>query len=455
VTTTQHSRFPLAQLRADLAGDVLGPEDAGYDDSRRVFLPSVERHPAAVVLPVDAEDVAHVVSLAAENGIELAVRGGGHSNAGHGTTDGGILLDLADLGALKIDADARVAHAAGGLTSGAVTEAAAPQGLAVGFGDTPSVGIGGLTLGGGAGYLVRKHGLTIDHLLAAEVVTADGEVLEVDERTHADLFWALRGGGGNFGVATRLRFRLHRIDQVVGGMLVLPASAEVIAGLVDAAAAAPEELSVIANVGKAEPHGTPVVQASMVFAGDPEAAARALEPIRALAPPLADRVRPIRYHELYDAPGHPRPGFDAGTNLLVDSVAPDAILEHLETATARVAYVQLRVLGGAMARVPGDATAFAHRGAKLMVNLAAMSATPETADEDWVRGLATALADGGSAAYAGFLGDEGDEGLRRAYPPATLARLADVKRRYDPDNVFRRNLNVAPAPPTQGPRASS
>jgi FAD/FMN-containing dehydrogenase len=362
------------------------------------------------------------------------------------------------MNAVEIGAEGRTAWAQPGVKTGDYTRATGEYGLATGLGDTPTVRVGGITLAGGIGFLVRKHGLTIDDVLGAEVVTADGELLTVDEETHADLFWALRGGGGNFGVATRLRFRLHEIDQVLGGMLVLPASAEVITGLVAAAEAAPEELSMIANIANAPPvpfvpaeqHGKPVVMALMVFAGDAEAGERAIAPIRALAKPLADMVRPIRYPEMYEGPEHPRPGFDAGTNLLVNAFAPgaaEAILEHLETSTAHMAYAQLRVLGGAMARVPDGATAFGHRGAKMMLNIAAMYANPDEAPEHkaWVSSLATALSDGTSASYVGFLGDAGDQGVRRAYPPATLERLADVKRRYDPDNLFRRNLNVPAA----------
>jgi FAD/FMN-containing dehydrogenase len=200
--TSPESGFPISQFRAVLAAPVLVPGVAAYDEARRVFLRSVDRRPAAIVRPIDAGEVARVVALAQEAGLELAVRGGGHSQAGYGTSEGGIVLDLSSLARLEIDAGARIARAAGGLTSGAVTAAAAPHGLAAAFGDTPSVGIGGLTLGGGAGYLVRKHGLTIDHLLGAEVVTAAGHVLEVDAGRHPDLFWAIRGGGGNFGGAT-------------------------------------------------------------------------------------------------------------------------------------------------------------------------------------------------------------------------------------------------------------
>ena len=362
------------------------------------------------------------------------------------------------MNAVEIDADGRSAWAQTGVTAGDYTRATGERGLATGLGDTGSVGLGGITLAGGIGFLLRRNGLAIDDLLAAEVVTADGELLEVDEETHADLFWALRGGGGNFGVATRLRLRLHEIDEVVGGMLMLPASSDVINGLVAAADAAPEELSVIANILKAPPlpfipvehHGKPVVIALMVYAGGAEAGEMAIAPIRRLATPLADMVRPIRYPEMFAGPEGPPPALDAGTNLLVDELparAGETILEYLETATATIAAVQLRVLGGAMARVPDEATAFGHRSAKLMVNIAAMHERPEERPEheSWASSLANALSDGAPvAAYVGFVGDEGDEGLRRAYPPATLERLAQVKRRYDPDNLFRLNLNVPP-----------
>ncbi len=448
----------ITDLRADLNGSVIAPDDPGYDDARGVFFTGFDRRPAAIVRAADASGVSRAVNLARETGAELAVRSGGHSRAGHGTSEGGIVLDLSEMNAVEIEPGARTAWAQPGVEAGDYTRATGKHGLVTGLGDAASVGIGGITLGGGIGFLVRKNGLTIDDLLGAEVVTADGELLEVDGENHPDLFWALRGGGGNFGVVTRLRFRLHEIDEVVGGMLMLPASVEVIDGLVAAADAAPEELSLIANITKAPPmpfipaeaHGKPIVIALMVYAGDAEPAQRAIAPIRALATPLADLVRPIHYPEMYEGPEGPRPAASAGTNVLVDSLAPgaaEAILEHLETSSAQMAGVQLRVLGGAMARVPDDATAFGHRGARMMVNVAAMYGNPaEGAEhEAWASGLATALSDGTAAAYVGFLGDDGDEGVRRAYPPATLKRLADVKRQYDPDNLFRLNLNVTPA----------
>jgi FAD/FMN-containing dehydrogenase len=398
------------------------------------------------------------VDVAREAGAELAVRSGGHSLAGYGTSEGGIVLDLSAMNAIEIDRDGRSAWAQTGITAGDYTRQAGLHGLATGLGDTPSVGLGGITLGGGIGFLVRKTGLTIDDLLAAEVVTADGHLLHADERNHPDLFWALRGGGGNFGVATRFRLRLHEIDEVVGGMMILPAGPDVIDGLVAAAQAAPAELSLIANVLKAPPlpfvpeqhHGKPVVMIQMVYAGGAEAGGKAIAPIRALAAPFMDMVRPIHYPEIYPEIEGPRPAFAGGTNVLVDALpagAGETILAHLESATAAMAAVQLRVLGGAMAQVADDATAFGHRGAKLMVNVAVMYQRPDerAEHEAWAANVVQAMSAGPAApAYLGFVGDEGEGGVRRAYPAATLERLAEVKRRYDPENLFRRNLNVLP-----------
>ena len=454
------TEIQFSTLRATLKGAVIGSNDSRYDDARRVFFTGFDRRPAVIVRVADASDVARVVTLARETGAALAVRGGGHSRAGHGTSEGGIVLDLSAMNAVDIDADGRAAWAQTGVKAGDYTRATGERGLATGLGDTASVGLGGITLGGGMGFLVRKHGLTIDDVLAAEVVTANGDLLDVDQHAHPDLFWALRGGGGNFAVVTRLRLRLHEIDRVVGGMLVLPATADVITGLVAAADTAPDDLSVIANVLKKAPplpfippehHGKPVVMAQVVYAGEPAAGEKTIAPIRALATPLADVVRPIRYPEMYAGPEAHHPPFSMGTNLLVDGLSAagaETMLAHLETSTAAIVAVQLRVLGGAMARVPDEATAFGHRRAKLMVNISAVDGRVEARaeHETWAAGLAEALSGGVTTpAYVGFIGDEGEDGVRRAYPPATLKRLAEVKRRYDPDNLFRLNLNIAPA----------
>ena len=271
------SPLSIPKLREDLTGRVIAPDDPEYDEARTVFVGGIDRRPAVIVRVANAADVSRVVSLARETGLELAVRSGGHSMP-ICVSDGGIVLDLSDMKAMDIDVEGRTAWAETGLTAGEYTTAAAAHGLATGFGDTGSVGIGGITLGGGVGFLVRKYGLTIDDLLAAEIVTADGELLQVDAETHPDLFWAIRGGGGNFGVATRFQFRLHEVGTIVGGMLILPATPEVIASFIAEAEAAPEELSTIANVMPAPPmpfvpeeqHGKLVIMALMAYAGDAE-----------------------------------------------------------------------------------------------------------------------------------------------------------------------------------------
>ena len=452
------SSISIPKLRADVGGRVIAPEDAEYDQARALFYGGIDRHPAAIVRVKDDMDVVRVVALARESGLELAVRSGGHSIPGHSVSEGGIVIDLADMRALEIDVEARTAWAQTGLTALGFTTAAAEHGLGVGFGDTGSVGIGGITLGGGVGYLVRKYGLTIDDLLAADIVTADGEIRRVDAEHEPDLFWAIRGGGGNFGVATRFRFRLHEIDTVVGGMLLLPANVDTIAGFMAEAEAAPEELSSIANVMPAPPmpfvpeeaHGKLVIMALMTYAGDPEAGQGALAPFRALAEPVADLLRPMPYPEVYppeDEEYHP---VATARTMFVDTIGraeAETILEHLGTSTAMMGVAQLRTLGGAMARVPADATAFAHRQSKIMVNVAALYERPDeiAVHGPWVEAFAAALRQGDDGAYVNFLGDEGEARIRAAYPGSTWDRLRQIKARYDPTNLFRLNQNIPPA----------
>jgi FAD/FMN-containing dehydrogenase len=448
----------IPQLRAAINGRVIAPDDPDYDEARTVFSGEIDRRPAVIIRAADAADVSYVVSLARQSGLELAVRSGGHSSAGHSVSEGGIVLDLRDMRALHIDADRRTAWVETGLTAGEYTNAAAAYGLATGFGDTGSVGLGGLTLGGGVGYLVRKHGLTIDNLLAADIVTADGQLLNVNAESHPDLFWAIRGGGGNFGVATRFQFRMHEVGTVLGGLLILPATPEVIAGFIAEAEAAPEELSTIANVMPAPPmpflpeeqHGKLVVFAMMVYAGDVEAGERAVAPFRALATPVADMVKPMPYPQIYppdDSSYHPTA---VARTMFINSVDRDAaktIVEYLQASDAVVRVAQLRVLGGAMARVPAEATAFAHRQARIMVNLAAFYNGPgdKAVRNAWVTDFAAALHQGDSSVYVNFLGDEGEERVRDAYPEATWERLRAIKARYDPTNLFKLNQNIPPA----------
>jgi FAD/FMN-containing dehydrogenase len=455
---TSLSTPTIDRLRADLGDRLISPDDPGYDEARAVFVGGFDRRPAVIVRAATAGDVACAVGLARETGLELAVRSGGHSGAGHSATDGGILLDLRGLTDLEVDVPGRTAWAGAGLSAGGLTTALAAHGLAVGFGDTGSVGVGGITLGGGVGYLVRKHGLTIDSLLAAEIVTADGRLIRTDAETEPDLFWAIRGGGGNFGVVTRFRYRLHPLDGIVGGMLVLPATPETIAGFMAASAAAPEELSTIANVMPAPPmpflpeavHGRLIVMGMLAFAGDRGSGERAVAPFRALATPLADLVRPMAYPEIYppeDDSYHPTA---VGHTMFIDHVDRDVaatIVARLEASDASVRVAQLRALGGAMARIPADATAFAHRSRPIMVTVAAFYDGPadRAVRQAWVDDFAAALRQGDGGAYVNFLNDEGPARVREAYPGATWDRLRAIKARYDPTNLFRLNQNIPPA----------
>src|SRR5574338_235508 len=382
----------LTEIRALVHGRVIGPNDDDYDVARTVVVGGIGRRPAAIVRVADADDVQRVIGLAREHGLELAVRSGGHSAVGHSVTDGGLVIDLHDMKRLDVDVEGRSAWAEAGLTAGEVTTALAEHGLVVGFGETASVGIGGITLGGGIGYLVRKHGLTIDSLLAAEIVTADGELLTVSETEHPDLFWAIRGGGGNFGVVTRFQYRLHPLGQVYGGFLFLPATPE----------------------------------------------------------PFADLLRPMAYPEIYPpAPEEEYHPMVAQRNMFLDRVdlpVAETIMEQLGAIDSPMKAVQLRVLGGAMGRVPADATAFAHRSSRIMAQLVAMHSggTDGEAKQAWVDAFASALRQGDRGAYVNFIADEGLDGVHAAYPGATWDRLLEVKRRYDPTNLFHLNQNVPP-----------
>ena len=447
----------VERIRSSVRGSVFAPGDEGYDAQRSLVYGGIDPRPGVIVRVADAADVAAVIAIARETGVELAVRSGGHSGAAHSTTLGGIVLDVRDLHGIDVDVAGRTAWVGAGATAGEVTTVLAEHDLAIGFGDTGSVGVAGITLGGGVGYLVRRFGLTIDSLIAVELVTADGQVLLVDEASHPDLFWAIRGGGGNFGVATRFRFRLHEVGQVVGGMLVQPVSEEAIVAIMDAGAAAPEALSLIANVMPCPPlpfvaeerHGELVIFSLVCWSGPVEEADAALAPIRAAAEPLADMLQPMGYPGMYgpeDPDYHP---LAVSRTLFMDGVDADdarTMVQALRASDSPLRVVQLRPLGGAMARVPSDATAFAHRDRAVMANVAAFYSGPEDVDAKtaWVDALTGALRDG-TAAYVNFVGDEGPDRVRDAYPGATYGRLAEVKRRYDPDNVFRRNQNVEPA----------
>ena len=446
----------IRDLRAGLTGRAVTPGDPGYDELRIIFPGGVDRRPSIIVLPKNDQDVRHTVTRVRDAGGELAVRSGGHTI--HCTTDGGVVLDLREMTALDVDVAGGTAWAQSGLTAAAYSSGVGAYRMATGFGDTGSVGIGGITLGGGIGYLTRKHGLTIDSVIAAEIVTADGELRRIDSASEPDLFWAIRGGGGNFGVATRFRSRLQPLNRIVGGMLLLPATPEVVEGFVAAAEAAPEELTTIANVMPAPPmpfiapehHGKIVVLALMCYAGDADAGEQVLAPFRQLAAPVADMLKPMAYHEIYPPDDHSYHPTAVGKTMFIDRVdhgCARTIVDVITTADAAMRVVQIRVLGGAMARVAPEATAFAHRQRRILINVAAFvdGEASRPARQAWVDEVTGRLDQGVSGAYVNFLNNEGAARVRVAYPGSTGERLRAIKARYDPDNFFRRNENISPA----------
>jgi FAD/FMN-containing dehydrogenase len=441
---------------ATLRGRAILPADAAYDEARRVHDVAVDRRPAIVVKAAGADDVARTVRFATDAGLDLSVRSGGHSLAGYGTADDAVVLDLSGMKGLHIDVERRLAWAQPGLTAGEYGMAAAAHGLATPFGDTSSVGLGWITLGGGVGWLARKHGLAIDSLVSAEVVLADGSIVTTSESEHPDLFWAIRGGGGNFGVVTRFQYRLHPVSLVLGGALILPPTREVLEGLVPLARSAPEELTIITFFMPIPPlpmvppefHFQLGVIVAPVFAGDIEAGQRAMEPFRALATPIADATGPMPYTAMYDlTAGGAEPHASVTRSLFaddLDAASVDTILDRMGSAASPMVMTQIRVLGGAMGRVRNDATAFAHRDRDVMLTMVAMYEGDAAPHEAWVSDYLDALSPIARGVYSNFLMAEGEERVREAYPDGSYERLVEVKRRYDPDNVFHLNQNIRP-----------
>ena len=452
-------RPDIATFAAGIAGTVVFPGDADYDVAREVKNAAIDRYPAMIVRAATVADVTRTVRFAGDAGLDLAVRGGSHSLAGYGTVDGGIVLDLGSMRGLHIDPERRLAWAEPGLTAGEYTRAAAAHGLATPFGDTASVGIGGLTLGGGIGWLVRKHGLTIDALVSVDIVTADGRLLTASETQHPDLFWAIRGGGGNFGVVTRFQFRLYPVDTILGGMLFFEPTRDVLRGLVPVAASAPEGLTTISLLMPAPPapfvpehlHFRPVLAVMFAFDGPIDEGHAALEPFRALATPVAEMVAPMPYVGIYEFYKEAeKRGASVHRSLFLDGLpdgAVDAILDHMAAPSSPMAMTQLRILGGQMARVPSSATAFAHRDAQVMWLSIAGYEDPASkpAHDAWSQDYMESLLPYATGVYSNFLEAEGDERIGQAYPGLTRQRLAHVKRRYDPKNLFHLNQNIRPA----------
>ncbi len=447
-----------AGLGSGFRGRVILPDAPDYERARRVHNAAVDRHPALIARPTDADDVALVVAHAQERGLPLVVRAGGHSMAGHGTGDGALVLDLSAMRDVKIDATERTAWADAGVLAGEYTSATQALGLVTPFGDTGSVGVAGITLGGGVGWLVRKHGMSIDSLLAVEIVTADGRRRIASAVEEPDLFWGVRGAGANFGVVTRLQFRLHPLDNVLAGDIVLPATRDVLRNLIPVLLAAPDELTAMPMIMLApedpaipEHRGRPVVSLSVAWSGSADAGERALAPLRALGAPISDTVTWQPYPALFspvDRDAEPTWGISSRALFLdaLDNATIDVIERRLTEADAPRAIVQLRVLGGAMARVPGDETAFGWRDRPALLWLITPYEEVDraAANEEWTGASHAGLPGSGAATYVNFMGAEGADAVRGAYPAPAYARLRELKRRYDPDNIFRANQNIPP-----------
>ena len=457
-STLAADRF--AGLRRTLVGDLLTIGDPAYDAARRTVSLRSNRFPAAIVRAAGAADVAAAVGFARSQGLPIAVRSGGHSIPLLSVVDDALVIDLSQMKRIEIDPDTRIARVEPGVTSGELAGPAHAHGLALTTGDTQSVGMGGLTTGGGIGYLVRKYGLTVDSLLSAQVVTAEGTILTASPSEHEDLFWAVRGGGGNMGIITEFTYRLAPVSHILGGLLVLPATREVVRGFLDHAVAAPEELTMLADLTTApelpfvppEWVGRPVLMVLAAWCGTAEAGERALAPMRALATPVADLVQWIPYPAIYGFTAHLAEPHAASIRMMfADEIGDDtidAMIAGAESGPSPFNLIHLRGLGGAFARVPADATAFAHRERRYFVAAIAVWLDPDedpAPHEAWTMAMWEILRPAAAGVYVNFLENEGADRVRDAYPGPTYGRLREIKRRYDPDNVFQFNQNIPPA----------
>jgi len=441
----------LETLRRDFGGDIIEPGGAEYESASRSVLASGS--PACVLRPETAGDVQAGVRFAAGAGLVLSVRGGGHGFPGFGTNDGGVVIDLSKLAGVEIIDDERhLVRIGGGATWGQVAAALAPHGLAISSGDTKSVGVGGLTLTGGIGWKVRRYGLALDNVAAAEVVTAGGQVVHASAAENPELFWAIRGGGGNFGIVTAFDFVAHPTTEVFYGRIAFPASqaATVLQGWAEYLRTAPEELTSVADFANPFAGGPEApVEIYVAFDGDdPELAAQAIDPIRRLGTVIDDDVQPKPYADTLVDGLTPPPGIQFVTrSAFVDKESVSEVLRILTEAGAseRSPFIAVRSVGGAVSRVPGDATAYAHRQAELMVVTTVAGPKPVVeAARPALEAIWRRLAPHVNGAYANFLATATEEDVAAIYPAETYQRLAAVKRQYDPGNLFARNHNIRP-----------
>ena len=452
----------LQSLRAGLRGALLQPGDPGYDAARHVWNGSIDRKPALIARCTGAADVIAAVAFARANGLLVSVRGGGHNVTGNAVCDGGLMIDLSPMKGIRVDPVARTVRAQGGVTWGDLDHETQAFGLATTGGQISTTGIAGLTLGGGLGWLMRKCGLVVDNLLSADVVLADGRFLTCNATEHADLFWGLRGGGGNLGLVTSFEYRLHPIGPTVtGGVLLYPAARarEALRFYRDYMATASEEEMVVFAFQSAPPapfvpaavHGAPVVAFALCHVGSPAESQRAIARLRAFGPPLAEAMGPMPYTAVQSMMDEGMP-FGRHVYLRNDHLTGlgddviDVCVRQAEAVTSPLSIVVVIPLGGAVARVGEHDTAFSHRQTPFDIDVFGIWTDPRESDRHlaWGRGFGAALQPFSRGAYINEMGSEGDERIRAAYHPQNYARLVALKNTYDPTNFWRMNQNIKP-----------
>ena len=443
----------LEELRTQLRGEVIGPADPEYDTARRVHNGMIDKRPAVIARCAGVADVMAALQFGLAHDLPIAVRGGGHNVAGKAVCDDGIVIDLSQMKGMRVDPGNRTARAEAGLTGGEFDRETQAFGLATTGGAVSTTGIAGLTLGGGIGWLQRKYGLTCDNLLSADVVTADGRFLTASETENPDLFWGLRGGGGNFGIVTSFEYRLHPLGQVLGGPVLHPfeAAQEAFGFFREFMNSAPDEVSGAFGLGPL-PDGQRAVFLFVCYAGPPEEGEKVIAPVREFGSPLEDLIQPMSYCDLQQA-------FDAdfpfglknywkSSNLAtLSDDAIETMVAFMESAPSLKPMVFVERLGGAVARVPAEATAFGHREAEYDLIIAAIwgDDAEQEAHVDWARSFWEATQPYSTeSVYVNYLSEEGEERVRAAYGGEHYTRLVELKRKYDPENVFRSNQNIKP-----------
>jgi len=441
------------ELGSDLRGEVVCPGEAGYDTARAVFNGMIDRNPLAVIRSMDTSDVIRSITFARRHDLPRSVRGGGHSIAGNGVGDRAVMLDLSGMKSVRVDPEKSTVRAEPGLTLAEFDHATQAFGLATTLGVVSMTGIAGLTLGGGLGWLNGRYGLACDNLISADVATADGQLLRASAQENEDLFWGIRGGGGNFGVVTSFEYQLHPVDRVLAGGLSYPLSTapEVLRFYDDFVKAAPDELSTAASLGFS-PTGEPTVSITVCYCGPIDDGEQVLRPLRAFRSPADDTIQPVPYTDLQNAPDDAYPFgrlhyWKSGWLRDVTDRSIETLMQFVPQMPSSVSGVGLQQMHGVASRVAPTATAFAHRAEQYDFLILSQWSEPTDSDRNirWTRALFEAMQPYlEESVYVNNLGDEGPARVHAAYGD-NYARLAAVKAAYDPDNLFRANHNIEPS----------